>query len=146
MTMLRREGIVDGPVYDELIQTEGLFEQFVYPTLAGPVAIPANGGAWALGALTQVIPINQIATSYSIKEVIISAMSANADFELALYYGAGDTLWAETGFTRGGAQLSSLRVAVGGIVIPANSIFKAAIADSIGTSTLEIKVTYHLHP
>ncbi len=144
--MLRREGIVDGLTFDELLQTEGLFEQFVYPTLAGPVAIPANGGGWTLGALTQVIPINQIATNYSIKEVIISDMSANADYQLALYFGAGNTLWAETGFTRSGAQVSSLVVAVSGIVIPANSILKAAIADSVGTSTLKIKVTYHLHP
>ena len=144
--MLRREGIVDGETYDEGLQAEGLFQQYVYPNLAAPIVLPAQGGAWAYGALTQIVPINTITTDYSLREVIISAMSANADFELAIYYGAGDTLWAQAGFTRGGAQISSLVVGVSGIVIPANSVLKAAVADSVGTSTLEIKITYHLHP
>lgn len=119
-------------------------KQLVYPVLAMPVTLPANGAAWTYGALTQIVPINTITSDFSIHEIAISAMSANASFTIRMTYGAGDTEWSFAALTREGAQLSSVVIPVQGIVIPANSVVKAQVADSIGTSTLAMKIAYHL--
>jgi len=121
-------------------------KQFVYPELAAPVLLPANGGAWTYGVLTQVVPINTIGSDYTIHEVSISAMSANASFVGRITYGAGDTEWAFFSLTRGGVQVASVVIPISGIIIPANSVLKMQIADSIGTSTLAVKIAYHEHP
>jgi len=119
--------------------------QYVYPVLATPVALPAHGNAWTYGALTQVVPINTIASPYSIHEISISGMSANASFIIRITHGAGDTEWAFASLTRGGVQVASVVIPVTGVIIPANSVLKMQIADSVGTSTLAVKIAYHIH-
>jgi len=99
---------------------------------------------WGYGALTQVVPINTIASDFTIHEVTISGMSANASFAIRMTYGVGDTEWSFFAVTRGGVQAQSVVIPVQGTVIPANSIVKAQVADSAGTSTLAIKVAYHI--
>ena len=121
-------------------------KQLVYPVLATPVTLPADGTAWTYGTLTQVVPINTIASDFTIHEVMVSAMSANANFVGRITYGAGDTEWSFFSLTRGGAQIASVVIPIQGIVIPANSAVKAQIADSVGTSTLALKIAYHLEP
>lgn len=120
--------------------------QFIYPILTTPVVIAANGAAWTYGALTQIVPINTIASDFTIHEITISAMSANASFVGQITYGADDDEWSNFAVTRGGVQSQSLVMPVQGCVIPANSVIKAQIADSIGTSTLALKIAYHLEP
>ena len=153
--VLRREGIVDGPTYDEIIAAKLLTEvvlealhsaQYIYPLLAPPITLPAEGNAWTWGALTTIAAINVIGADYSVHELSISGMSANANFAIRLSYGAGDTFWAYASIARGGVQAQSVVIPVSGGIIPANSIFTAQLADSIGTSTLALKIAYHLHP
>jgi len=119
-------------------------KQFVYPVLATPVTLPAEGTAWTYGTLTQVVPINTIASNFAIHEIMISAMSANASFVGRVTYGADDTEWSFFTLTRGGAQTASTVIPIQGIVIPANSAVKIQIADSVGTSTLAVKIHYHI--
>ena len=118
--------------------------QYVYPGLADPVALPAQGTAWTFGALTEVIPINTVASDFSLNFISISAMSANASFHGEITYGAGDTKWCEFSITRSGVQVSSALLPVSGVAIPANSVVKARIADDIGTGTMDVKALYHL--
>ena len=99
--------------------------QFIYPILSTPVVIAANGVAWTYGALTQVVPINTIESDFTIHEITISAMSANASFVCLITYGAGDTEWGNFAVTRGGVQSQSLVMPVQGCVVPANSVIKA---------------------
>jgi len=120
--------------------------QFIYPILAVPVTMVASGVAWTYGVLTQIVPINIIASDFTIHEITISAMSANASFVGQITYGAGDAMWSNFAVTRGGVQSQSLVMPVQGCVIPANSVIKCKIADSIGTSTLALKIAYHLEP
>ena len=119
-------------------------KQLVYPVLAVPVSLPAEGTAWTYGALTQVLPINTITSNFAIHEIMISAMSANASFVGRVTYGADDTEWSFFTLTRGGAQTASTVIPIQGIVIPANSAVKIQIADSVGTSTLAVKIHYHI--
>jgi len=119
--------------------------QYVYPELAGPVTLPASGGAWGYGALTQVVPINTIASPYTVHELAISGMSANASFVGKITYGADDTVWAYFSVTRGGVQAQSVVIPVSGVIIPTNSVLKMQLADSVGTSTLAVKIAYHIH-
>lgn len=72
--------------------------------------------------------------------------SANADYAGRITYGAGDTEWGLFTATRGGVQTKTLIVPIQGTYIPANSAVKAQLADDIGTSTLDIKISYHLKP
>jgi len=119
--------------------------QSAYPLLDSPVALPAEGDAWVWGALTTIVPINTIGTDYQLHSLSISAMSANASFAIRLSYGADDTLFAYAILTRGGVQIASVVIPVQGPIVPANSIFTAQLADSIGTSTLAMKIAYHAH-
>jgi len=119
-------------------------KQWVYPELATPVTLPAEGTAWTYGTLTQVVPINTIEADFSVHEIMVSAMSANASFVGRITYGAGDTEWSYFSLTRGGAQIASVIIPIQGIVVPANSAVKMQIADSVGTSTLAVKIAYHL--
>jgi len=119
-------------------------EQYVYPELAAPVTLPAEGNPFTYGALTQVVPINTITEDFIVHGVSISGMSANANYVIRITYGAGDTEWGICALTRGGAQTASTVIAIQGAAIPANSIVKMQLADSVGTSTLDVKLIYHL--
>lgn len=133
----------DAAVLAALVLGELHSKQDIYPSLALPITLPANGTAWTYGTLTEIIPINTIAYAYNVKHISISGMSANASYTIRFTYGADDTEWAFASMTRGGVQNSSIVVPIQGITIPANSVFKGEVADSIGTSTLNIKVYHH---
>ena len=116
----------------------------VYPLLAAPVALPAEGNPYTYGVLTEVVPVNGIAANFSIYAISVSAMSANANFVIRMTYGAGDTEHCIVSLTRGGAQVASVILRAQGLVVPANSTIKMELADSVGTSTLAVKIQYTL--
>lgn len=118
--------------------------QLVYPELAAPVALPAQGGAYAYGATTEVVPINTITSDYGLHEILLSAMSANANYVVKVMYGGSDTVLGYVTITRGGVQTQSIAMPIRGPVVPANARIRMALADSVGTSTLAVKLTYHL--
>lgn len=118
--------------------------QYVHPELAIPVALPAQGGAYAYGATTEVVAASAIGTDYGIHEILISAMSANANFVIKVMYGGSDTIFGYVTITRGGVQTQSVAMPIRGPLVPADDRIRMALADSVGTSTLAVKITYHL--
>lgn len=114
----------------------------VYPTLAADVTIAGGAGAWALGALVEIIPAATIATDYYVDSVYISAVSGAQKGELVLVHGAGDTEFArirEVGVAGGSIVLPAVKK------IPANDRVKAKLATSAGgAQTADVGLGYHL--
>ena len=98
--------------------------QKVYPTLADGVTLTTAAGDWALGTITEIIPINTITAEYDIHEVLVEDVNTqDKTYELVLYYGAGDT--------------ECVRV-------PANSRIRAQLAIEDGSGkTAKVSLRYH---
>lgn len=117
----------------------------VYPTLAAGVTL-TSGAAWALGALVEIIPASTITTIFQIETIHMTALSAVDEYELELYYGAGDTPCGRVAFTRNSNQSHPPFMLCNTVLIPANSRIRGALASASGTDTAAIKVGYHTHP
>lgn len=117
--------------------------QYVHPELAIPVTLPAQGGAYTYGATTQVVAASAIGSPYGIHEILISGMSANANYVIKVMHGGSDLIVGYVTITRGGVQTASVAMPIQGPVVPADDRIRMALADSIGTSTLAVKITYH---
>ncbi len=119
--------------------------QYVYPVLAASVTLPADGAnPWTYGALTTVVPINTITSSFNIHGISISNMSVTSSYIVKITYGAADTVWGYFRISRGGAAFNSSVIQIQGAVIPANSAVKMQVADAGGIGTLDISIYYHL--
>jgi hypothetical protein len=117
--------------------------QTCYPSASGPVTLTSGVGAWTEGTKTQIIPASTITLPFDIHHIVISEPSANDDYEVAIYYGAGDTLAACIPFTRAGVWDQSQQISIMTPIIPKNSVVKASLKDGAGENTAKIKLVYH---
>ncbi len=119
--------------------------QKVYPTLADGVTLTTAAGDWALGTMTEIIPINTITLQFDIHEVLIEDVNTqDKTYELVLYYGAGDTECARVRFAatsnKGGVPAQFAMTPL----LPANSRMRAQIAiEDGGGKTAKISLRYH---
>ena len=118
--------------------------QQVAPSGAVPITVTSAGGAWTLGAFSNdIIAAAAITFRYDVHFIVISTPSANASYELVLYYGAGDTECARIKFTRDGPFITSITVPVVTPLIPEGSRLRAKGMDSVGGKNVLVAVFFH---
>ena len=119
--------------------------QKVYPTLADGVTLTTAAGDWALGAITEIVPVNTITTEFDIHEVLVEDVNTqDKTYELVLYYGAGDTECVRVRFAatanKGGVPAQFAMTPL----IPANSRIRAQLAiEDGGGKTIKFSLRYH---
>lgn len=122
---------------------------YVYPNLANSVQITCGtASAWDLGTIVEIIPANTITEDFDIHWVDISAISANDEFQLDLYTGAGGAeVWAGScPFSRNSVQSQEGSQAHMSNLILKNTRISGAIACAGGTAkTANIKLRYHVY-
>jgi hypothetical protein len=120
--------------------------QLIYPPTAGSVTITAAAGAWTHGGIVQVVPASTINSDFDIHWVLISALSANAEYEIILYSGAAA---AEVEIGRCGAARNAVQSQEGNAPMmtalqPAGTRISASLASDTGVAdTADIKLYYH---
>lgn len=114
----------------------------VYPSLADDVQIQSAAGVWALGAFTEIVPINTITDDFDIHFLEISTASANDVFEIWLY--AVEVLIAKARFARTTNQTRVASKPVQTVIIPANTQIQAKLACAAGGSkTADLSIQFH---
>ena len=119
--------------------------QKVYPTLADGVTLATAAGDWALGTITEIVPINTITAEYDIHEICVEDVDTkDKTYELVLYYGGGDTECGRTRFSsstnKGGVPNGDFQ----DVLIPANSRIRGQLAiEDGGSKTAKISLRYH---
>ncbi len=129
--------------------------QKVYPTQAEEVGGNEGDGVtlttaaenWALGTIVEIVPANKITSPFDIHEILIEDVNTqDKTYELALYYGAGDTECGRTRFAATSLKGGVPAVAMATILIPANSRIKGRLAIEDGNSkTIKMSIRYHLY-
>lgn len=121
--------------------------QKVYPTLADGAALATAAGDWALGTITEIVPINTITSEFDIHEVLVEDVNTqDKTYELVLYYGAGDTECGRTRFAATSNKGGVPAVAMQTILIPANSRIRGQLAiEDGGSKTAKVSLRYHIY-
>lgn len=119
--------------------------QKVYPSLANGITLTGAAGAWALGVIAAIIPINTITDNFDIHSIEIEAYNANDTFEIVLYSDSGGTKEIGrvrvTRITNVGASPSVPFMCK---IQLANTGIWGAVASKAGTSnTITISLRYH---
>lgn len=130
----------------EIIDDHTHMSQFVYPNLADGVVVTGAAGAWTLGALVEVIPVNTITDPFDIHWINVEAASAVDTYVIVLYYGAGgaETEWGRTRFTKSAVLDIQAGVPFQCPIVPKNTRIAAAVANSAGgAETVTISVMGH---
>lgn len=114
------------------------------PWGAAPVTLTSGGGAYTWGAYSNdIIAAGVVPSLFDLHWVIVSAASANGDFEIEFVYGAADTVACHAAFTRTNAFTSSIALPLMSIRMPAGSRIRARMRDSAGGLTCNVKLLYH---
>ena len=119
--------------------------QKVYPTLADGVTLTTAAGDWALGTITEIVPINTITAEFDIHEVLVEDVNTqDKTYELVLYYGGSDTECVRVRFAatsnKGGVPAQFAMTPL----IPANSRIRAQLAIEDGSGkTAKVSLRYH---
>ena len=119
--------------------------QKVYPTLADGVTLTTEAGDWALGTVTEIVPVNTITNPFDIHEILVEDVNTpDKTYELVLYYGGSDTECGRARFAatsnKGGVPAQMMMTPV----IPANSKVRAALAIQDGSGkTAKVSLRYH---
>jgi len=121
--------------------------QKVYPTLADGVALATAAGDWALGTITEIVPIDTIVNEFDIHEVLVEDVNTqDKTYELVLYYGADDIECGRTRFAAGSLKGGVPAVAMQTILIPANSRIRGQLAiEDGGSKTAKVSLRYHVY-
>ena len=120
-------------------------EQKVYPELANAVTLTSAGGAWNLGAIVEIIPINTITSDFDIHYIQFSEPTAKDDYEIKLYSGAisSEVLISSVKTYKEANQSGTAPSPVTTAVQPANTRISAAIATGTGGDSIDVAVFYH---
>lgn len=122
----------------------------IYPDLADPVTITSGGGgAWELGAKTQVIPASTIGNPFDIHWVVMGNISAIDDYVLVLYKGAAasEVEIGRIGFVRDAIFAQEGNQPIQIPVQAADERISAALACGDGDgASCDIKLYYHEYP
>jgi len=119
--------------------------QKVAPSGAAPITVTA-GAIWTLGVFSNDILAAGVAPyRFDTHWAVISDPSANAHFELVLYYGATDIECARISFTRAAVFVASISVPVITPILPKGSRLRAKLMGSVADITTDIRVFYHIY-
>ena len=119
--------------------------QQVAPSGAAPIRVTA-GAIWTLGVFSNdIIAADAVPDRFDTHWAVISDPSANAHFELVLYYGAEDIECARISFTRTGPFVASVSVPVITPILPKGSRLRAKLMGSVASITADIRVFYHVY-
>ena len=118
-------------------------QQKVYPTLAAGVTLTASAAAWALGTLTQIIPVNYVTTIFDIHFANVASASSADIYEVVLY--ASVTEIARTRVTRALGQNPVAPTPLITPLLPANTNINAKVASSGGGNNIVLSVFYHTY-
>jgi hypothetical protein len=141
---------IEGSLSDRLI---GLYNANytrgrVYPTLADGVTVLSDNTDWGLGVITEVVPANTIASAYHISSFDIESCNRDGTLELAIYYGAGDTLMTTRRFSVNGGFFGNMTYLTPSVKIPANSQIRVRLAygdgAAVGVATITMSVLYRI--
>jgi hypothetical protein len=120
----------------------------VYPTLTDGVTVLSDNTDWGLGAFTQVVPPNTITSAYHISSFDVESCNRDGTLELAIYYGAGDTLMTTRRFSVNGGFFGNMTYLTPSVKIPANAQIRVKLAysdgASIGVATITISILYRI--
>ena len=121
--------------------------QLVAPSGAGPIGLTSGGGAWGLGNFSNdIIAADAVEDPYDVHWVVVEGPSANAWYEIVLYYGPADIECGRAAFGRTAVFTNSVSIPVMTEILPALSRLRAKIMDSVGGSSVNMKVFYHTYP
>jgi hypothetical protein len=119
----------------------------LYPVLSAPITLTKAAGAYAaFPTPIEIIPASTIDEDFDIHWAIVSAISANGDFILRLYQGAGgsETVIATKSFVRNAVQSQEGALYVITPLILANARISAAISSgNAGQDTADLKLEFH---
>ena len=119
--------------------------QKVAPTGAPPITVSA-GAIWTLGVFSNdILAGDAVPYRFDTHWAVISDPSANAHYELVLYYGAEDIECARISFTRTGPFVASVSVPVVTPILPKGSRLRAKLMGSVADITADIRVFYHIY-
>jgi len=105
----------------------------VWPTLAAGIPVVSSAANWTYGIVTEIIPAGTIATPFNIHAIVPETCSDDGVFQLALYYGAADTLFMTVRYAIVGGFFGNTFIWTrSSPLIPANSRIRAALASSDG--------------
>jgi len=106
----------------------------VFPTQAAGSALVSNNANWTYGGITEIMAAASApAGDYHITRVVVEATNKAGVFELALYYGAADTLFATVRYAVITALASAgIVLPITGPVITGGSRIRAQLASSDG--------------
>ncbi|GAH04408.1 unnamed protein product, partial [marine sediment metagenome] len=109
------------------------------------VLVTAANAAWTLGNYATIIPANAIDRFFHIHHLCICEASANGNYELRLYSGAGVRLAIAT-FSRTDKKDDVEGIDLNTPHLSANSQVRAKLASSnVALDTVRVKFWYHLH-
>ena len=129
-------------IIDEHIHSPSL----VYPTLAAGIVVTSAAGAWNLSAaFVPVVAAGVITERFDIHHISLELLSANAVYELHLFWGVANTFAGSCRFTKNAVMDGTQNAPMQTIVIPAGSQIDAKIADSAGASAATISLFYHTY-
>ena len=117
-------------------------EQKVYPVLDDPITVTANASGWTLGSFVEIVPVDTIDAIIHLHYIVISAISANDDYELNLYNGT--TLIGTVAFVKAAGGEPSVAIPIQAPHVLANTQIQAKLAcKSTNARTVDIKLVYH---
>ena len=122
--------------------------QKVYPTLAAGVTVTGHATAWTLGTVTEIVPINTIASDFDIHFVTVHDASAADAYEISFYSnnGAGNVEVGRCRMQRSLGAITSAAVVMQSPIIAANSAINAAVASkSGGGDNVIVSILYHTY-
>jgi hypothetical protein len=119
--------------------------QKVFPTLSDPITLTSAGGAWNLGTIVEVVPVDTITSDFDIHWLAFSSASATDDYEIEIYSGLGgaEVLIASTKTYKQATQAGSAPSPVMTPIQPANTRISAAVASGTGGDDIDISIIYH---
>lgn len=126
------------------MEAHAMSMQHVAPSGAVSVTVTSAGGAWTLGNLSNdIIAAAAVPGMYMTHFIVVSGMTANAEYELVLYHGATDIECGRAKWVRANVNTRSFTSPLGSLSIPAGDRLKAKLMDSVGGSACNVSVYYH---
>ena len=120
--------------------------QLVAPSELAPIAVTSDGVAWTLGNFSNdILATDAVANPFDLHWIVVEGPSANAWYEIVIYYGGTDIECARVAFGRTAVFTNSISVPVMTPILPTGSRVRAKMMDSAGGSSVNIKVFYHTY-
>ena len=120
----------------------------VHPSGEAGVAIESHINSWALGAITEIVAANHIATTYLLKAVVIETLTRAPDpngvYELVLYQGGADAEVARVRFSVWGGFFGGMILQTPSVLIPANARIRGQLMYSLAGGTAVAAATISL--